>query len=129
MPFNDDQREALEAAGVDPDLLIGVDPGRYGDWLADNPDWAEAAGRALSYEASIVADTIGAPPPSEWSGITIIAEPFGLEGEWSVEVVDSSGTTWTIPLGDDFDLAWDYYDAAGYYDFDVEKDIDTGGPE
>ena len=26
MPFNDDQREALEAAGVDPDLLIGVGP-------------------------------------------------------------------------------------------------------
>lgn len=121
-----DQERALRAAGLDPDQDYRVvDFDAMDQWRRDHPEWAELIeGPVLSYEASIIADTIGVPTPEHWADMTI----HGTDDGWSVSITDDEGKTYNIPMGDAFDLSWDFYDAAGFFDVDTEKDIDTGSP-
>jgi len=94
----------------------------------DHPEWADVAGIHLSYESCILAWDSGAPTPEEWSGIQINANDDGSDvGNWWVDITDKNGNTYTVELGRLYDLAWDYWDGADWYDYDADKEINTPG--
>lgn len=111
--------------GFDRENMRVYDTAGLQRWVDDNPDWADYAGRGISYEAAILADEVGLGTPDTWEHMTISGDTDG----WTVTITDDTGATHTIDFGDAYDLAWDYYDAGEWYDYDTEKDIDTGGPE
>lgn len=115
--------------GLDPDDGHVTDFAGFDRFLEDHPEWVEHAGRTISFESAIRAWDAGAPTPDEWAGITIVGEDDGSDaGDWAIIVDTETGEIIRIDLDDYYDLAWDYYDAAEWYGYEVEKDIDTGGP-
>ena len=97
------------------------------NFTEDHPEWKDIAGIHLSYESSILAWDNDAPTPDNWAGITIHAEDSGEYGDWGITITDKDGNSYEEHLGDLYDLAWDFYDGADWYDYDVEKDINTPG--
>lgn len=91
-------------------------------FVVDHPEWVGVGDvGGMSYEAGILAWDQGAPPPSEWESIVVTARG----ADWWVDVQTIDGDSFTIGVGDLSDIAWDYFDAAGWYDYDTDKDIET----
>ena len=115
----------LSSWGMDETGRV-IDSYKLRQFTVDHPEWKDVAGKHLSYESSILAWDSGLGTPDTWSGITIHADDTGPYGNWSITIT-SDGDTYEVYLGDLYDLAWDFYDGADWYDYDIEKDINTPG--
>jgi hypothetical protein len=122
IPDPEDFETRLESAGVDPESFALRDSGAFYDWLADHNEWAEWSDYGLSHEAIAGMYAAGMEADDVWDHLTIIADG----DDWSVEITTTDGNTYTIDLSGGFDIAWDYYDYADFYDVEIDKDIDTG---
>ena len=114
--------------GIDPDQSWRVvNSSLFREWAAEHPEWGDVIdGHAISYESAIIADSHGVPTPDQWTDMQIAGDE---SNEWTITIYDDEGNAYRLDMGENYDLAWDFYDCAGYYDVERDKDIDTGGTD
>jgi len=116
----------LSSWGMDETGRV-TDSYKLRQFTVDHPEWKDVAGIHLSYESAILAWDAGLGTPDTWAGITIHADDTGEYGNWNITITNDQGGIYEVDLGDLYDLAWDFYDHADWYGYDVEKDINTPG--
>jgi hypothetical protein len=123
LPDPDDFEDSLRSAGVDPESFSLRDFNAWNDWADAHQDWRGFQDDyGTSIEGTVALWAAGMDPDTPWESMTIRADG----DDWSVDITTADGFTYTIPIGEGYDIAWDIYDAADDMGIDIDKDIDTG---